>query len=150
MGFRLETIRTAPPVGDLGLVDLVAPIVERPEARRGADRAVNVDHTAADSTNQVVMVVADPVLEPSRRPGGLNAADESSGDKDAQSVVHRLQRDGADLSSGDVGHDVSGNVRLTGDRPQHGQPLGRDLNAALAQEVCWVGGHVGRLDQFFE
>ena len=98
----------------------------------------------------MVMVVADPVLEPSRRPGGLNATDESCGDQDAQSVVHRLQRDGADLRPGDVGHDVGRDVRLTGDRPQHRQPLSRDLNAAFAQEVCRVGSHPDRVDQVFD
>src|SRR5687767_7049610 len=50
-----DTIRTAPPVGDLGLVDLVAPVVDRRETRGGADRAVDVDHTTAGSTNQVVV-----------------------------------------------------------------------------------------------
>ena len=73
-----DAIRTAPPVGDLGLVDLVAPVVDRRETRGGADRAVDVDHAAADSTDQMVVIVADPILEASRRSGGLNAPDQSS------------------------------------------------------------------------
>jgi hypothetical protein len=60
-----QAIRTAPPVGDLGLVDLVAPVVGRRETRGGADRAVDVDQTAADSADQMVVVVADPILEAS-------------------------------------------------------------------------------------
>ena len=98
----------------------------------------------------MVMVVADPVLEPSRRPGGLNAADESCGDQDAESVINRLQRDGADLRLGDVGDDVGRDVRLTGDGPQHRQPLSRNLDAVFAQEACWVCSHGDRVDQFFD
>jgi hypothetical protein len=61
-----QAIGTPPPVGDLGLVDLVAPVVDRRETGGGADRAVHVDQTAADSTNQMVVIVADPILEASR------------------------------------------------------------------------------------
>jgi hypothetical protein len=61
-----QAIRTAPPVGDLGLVDLVPPVVARRETGGGADRAVDVDHTAADSADQMMVVVADPILEASR------------------------------------------------------------------------------------
>jgi hypothetical protein len=139
-----ETIRTTAPVSDLGLVDLVASIVERPEAWCGADRAVNVHDTTADSTNQVVVVIADSILEASRRPGGLNAADQSFGHQDGERVVHRLERDGADLGPDDLGHDVGRDVGLTGDRSQHRQPLSGDLNAAFAEEVCRVNCHAGK------
>jgi len=87
----------------------------------------------------VMVVVADPILEASRRPGGLNAPDQAFGDQDAERVVHRLERDGADLSSDDVGHGVGCDMGLARDRPQDSQTLGCDLNAALAQEVCGVG-----------
>jgi hypothetical protein len=61
-----QAIRTASPVGDLGLVYLVAHVVDRRETGGGADRAVDVDQTAADSTDQMVVVVADAILEASR------------------------------------------------------------------------------------
>ena len=61
-----QAIRTAPPVRDLGLVDLIAPVGAGGQTRGGADRAVDVDHTAADPADQVVMVIADPVFEASR------------------------------------------------------------------------------------
>ena len=61
-----QAIRTAPPVGDLGLVDLVALVVDRRETGRRADRAVDVDQTAADAADQMVVVVADAILEASR------------------------------------------------------------------------------------
>jgi hypothetical protein len=86
-----QAIGTAPPVGDLGLVDLVAHIVDRRETGGGADCALDVDQAAADSTDQMVVVVADPVLEASRCPGGLNAPEEAFGDQDAEGVVHRLK-----------------------------------------------------------
>jgi len=86
----------------------------------------------------MVVVVAYPILEASSRPGGLNAADQAFGNQNAERVVHRLKRNGADLGSDDVRHDVGRDVGLTGDRPQDSQSLGRDLNAALAQEVCGV------------
>jgi hypothetical protein len=56
------TLRTTAPVDNLGLVDLVAQVVSGCEAGGEADRAVDVDHTAADATNQVMVVVIDPVL----------------------------------------------------------------------------------------
>ena len=137
-----DTIRTAPPVGDLGLVDLVAPVVGRRETRGGADRAVDVDHTAAGSANQMVMIVADPILEASRRSGGLNAPDQPLGDQEAQGVVHRLQGDGADLGPDDLGHGVGRDVRLTRDRPQDRQPLGGDLNTPFTKEGGRIGDHL--------
>ena len=58
-----KAIRAASPVGNLRLIDLIAVIVVRREAGRFADRAVDVHHAPADSTNQMVMVVADAILE---------------------------------------------------------------------------------------
>ena len=63
LGLR-HAIRTAPPVRDLGLIDLVAPVVDRSETGSGADRAVDVDHTAADSTDQMMVVVVDVHVAP--------------------------------------------------------------------------------------
>src|SRR6516165_8563211 len=60
-------LRTASPVDDLGFVDLVAHVVVRRQAGRGADRAVDVGGTAADAADHVVMIVADPGLEARRR-----------------------------------------------------------------------------------
>ena len=116
----------------LGLVDLVARVGGGRQARRDADRAVHVDHAAAAAANQVVMVVADPVLVARRRPGGLNAADQTPVGQDGEGIVHGLARDGADLGPCLVGHLVSGAVRSSGDRPQSGQALRGDLDAVLA------------------
>ena len=61
-----EAFRTTPPVHDLGFVDLVALAVHRRETRRKSDRAVNIDRAAADAADQMVVVVADAILESSR------------------------------------------------------------------------------------
>jgi hypothetical protein len=90
----------------------------------------------------MVVVVADPILEASRRPGGLNATDEAFGDQDAEGVVHRLERDGADLGPDDLGHAISRDVGLTRHRPQDSQSLGRDLDTALPKEVSRVSVHI--------
>jgi hypothetical protein len=89
----------------------------------------------------VVVIVADAILETRGRPRRLNAPDQPLGDQQAEGVVHRLQRDGADLVPDDLGHGVSRDVRMTCDGPQHGEPLGGDLNTALAKEVSGVGAH---------
>jgi hypothetical protein len=59
----LDTLRAATPVRDLGLVDLIATIVEWLQARRGTRRAIDVDDTAAGSADQVMVIVADTILE---------------------------------------------------------------------------------------
>ena len=97
-----------------------------------------------------MVVVADAILESSRRPGGLNAADETFGDQNAEGVVHRLQRDRPDFAPDDVGYGVRGDVRLTRDGPQHGQSLRRNLHTALTKEIGRVAGHADRVDQFFD
>jgi hypothetical protein len=90
----------------------------------------------------MMVVVPDPILEASRRPGGLNAPDETLGNQDAERVVHRLERDDTDFDPDDLGHAVGRDVRPTRDRPQYGQPLGRELNTALAKQISRVSGHM--------
>ena len=136
-----EAIRAAPPVRDLGLLDLVAAVVGRVQTRGLADRAVDVDHAPTDSADQMVMVVADAILEARRRSRGLNAPDQPFGDQNAERVVDRLERDGTDLGAHSLGHSVGGDVRLTRYSPQNRQPLGSDLNSALPKEVCRVSRH---------
>ena len=145
-----HALGTAAPVGDLGLVDLVALAVGRRETGRRADRAVDVDHAAADTADQWWWLSPTRVLEASRGAGRLDAPDEAFGDEDAKGVVHRLERDGPDLGPDDIGHGVGRDVGLTRDGAQDGQALGRDLNAALTKEVCRVAITPDRLDQILE
>jgi hypothetical protein len=83
----------------------------------------------------MVMVVADAILD---GPVTRGRCRRGPRDQDAERVVHRLERDRADLGSDDVGHGVGCDVGLARDRPQDSQTLGRDLDAALAEEVCGV------------
>ena len=87
------------------------------------------------------MIVADAIFETRGRARRLNTPDQALGDQQAEGVVHRLQRDGADLVPDDLGHGVSRDVRMTCDRPQYGESLGGDLNTALAKKVGGVGTH---------
>jgi hypothetical protein len=135
------TIRTASPVRDFCLVDLIAVVVVRRETGGVADRAVDVDHTSADSADQMVMVVADAILEASRRSRWLNAADQTFGDEDAEGVVHRLKRDRPDLGPDSCSHRVGRDVGLTRYRPQDSESLSGDLNAALPKEIGRVSDH---------
>ena len=53
---------------------------------------------------------------------------------DGEGVVHRLAGDRADLGPHDLVDVVGGAVRSVGHRPQHGQALGRDLQAVATQQ----------------
>jgi hypothetical protein len=90
----------------------------------------------------MVVVVANPILEPSRRPGGLNTPDQALGDQEAKGVVHRLERNGTDLGPDELGRTVGRDVGLTRYRPEDSQSLGGDLNPVLTEEVCRAGDHV--------
>ncbi len=91
---RVFSLRLAlgatPPVHDLGFVDFEAVIVIRCEAWHGADGAVDVDHGAALTTDQVVVVVADSGFVPGRRSSGLDPANQFLVDQHGHGVVHRL------------------------------------------------------------
>jgi hypothetical protein len=92
----------------------------------------------------MVVVVADAILEASRRPRRLNASDESLSGQQAEGVVDRLQRDGADLGPHGLGDAISGDVGLAPDRAQHSQALRRNLNAVLTKKVSLIDGHTNR------
>src|SRR6266545_7970187 len=70
------TVGTSAPVHDLGFVDLVAQVVGRRQAGGRADGAVDVDHPVAGSADEMVVIVANPVLVAGRRPGGLDPPEE--------------------------------------------------------------------------
>jgi hypothetical protein len=124
--------------------------VGRRETRGRTDRAVDVDQAAADTTDQVVVVVPDPVFIASWRSRRLNAPEEAFGYQDAEGVVHRLQRDCTDLGPDDLGHALGRDVRLTRDGPHDGESLRRDLNAALTEEVRRLRTHLRSIDQILE
>jgi hypothetical protein len=142
-------IRAASPVRDLGLVDLIAVVVVHGETGSFTDRTVDIYNAPADSTDQMVMVVTDSIFETRRRSRRLNAADQAFGDQDAERVVHRLQRDRADLGAHCVSHSVCRDVGFARHRAQHGYPLGCYLNTALPKEIGGIR-HGDILDQDLE
>ncbi len=111
-----DAVGAAAPVDDLGLVDLVARVVGRGEARHLADRAVDVDGPTAGAADEVVVVVADAVLVAGGRARGLDAPDDAGLGQRGEHVVDGLARDRAELGA-DRGVDlVGGPVR--GPRPR--------------------------------
>jgi len=98
----------------------------------------------------MVVIVANAIFEPRRRPGRLNPPNQALGGKQRERVVHRLERDRSDLGPDDLGHAVRGDVGLPGNGSQHRQPLRRHLDAALPKEVRWVNYHLDKLDQILE
>src|SRR5256885_553654 len=82
-----ETLWTCAPVDHLRLIDLVTRVGGGGQARGVADSAVDVDRFSARAADQVVVVVTDTILVEGRRPGGLDAPDESLLDQHPKSVV---------------------------------------------------------------
>ena len=101
-------------------------------------RAVDIDRAPAMAADEVVVVVIDPLFVASRRAGRLDAADEAFVGQGTEGVVHRLTRDGTDISPHELLDLVRRAVRPARHRPQDGQTLSRHLNTVLAEEVRWV------------
>ena len=95
----------------------------------------------------MVVVVTDAILEASRRPRRLNAADQAFGDQQRERVVDRLKGDRADFGPNDVGDGIGGDMRLSRYRAEYREALRSDLDAALTEEICRLGTHSGRIDQ---
>ena len=136
-----QAVRTAAPVRDLRLVDLVAHVVDRRQTRRRAHGAVDVDETAADAADQMMVIVSNPTLEASRGSGRLYAPNQPFGDQNSERVVHRLERNRPDFGPDQFGHSVGRDVGLARDRAEDGQSLGCDLDAVVSKEIGGVSGH---------
>lgn len=89
----------------------------------------------------MVVVVADAGLEAGGRTSRLDAPDDAFAHQDAERVVDRLQGNRANFRPDGFGHAIRGDMRVTRDRPQHGQPLGRDLKAVLTKDLRGVSHH---------
>ena len=79
-----------------------------------------------------MVIVINPILVERRRPGRLDAPDETFLNQHSQGVVDRLPGDGPYLSANIIGNVVSRAVRPLRDRPQDGQSLGGHLDPMLA------------------
>jgi hypothetical protein len=136
-----QALGAAPPVHDLGLVDLEVHGLVRREARGSADGAVHVHDRAADAADEVVVVVADAGLVPGRRADGLDPAEESFVDHGAEGIVDGLFRDRADAGSGQLDDAVGGDVGLGRDGAEDRQALCCNLESVLAEGVSGFPDH---------
>ena len=105
------------------------------KAGRSADRAIDVNHDAASSANQMVVVVTNPILVPGRGAIGLDPAHQVFLDKGGECVVDRLTRYRADDRPNGVGQFVCGCMRMGRYCVHRCQPLGSHLQAVLAKLV---------------
>ena len=141
---------TPSPVDHFGFINLVAEVVGRRETRSESDCAVHILHASTDATDQVMVIVIDSTFVERGRSDRLNSPDKALVNQHAESVVHGLARDGADINPGGFGHTVGRDVRLSGHGPQHRQALGRRLDAVLAKEVNWARSHSARVPQILD
>ncbi len=132
----------AAPVDDFGFVDLEAVIVVGGQAWHGPDSAVDVKHAATGAADQMMVVVADAILETCRRASGLNAANEVLVDEHAQRVIHGLARDGANHGADVVGEVIGRRVRTHGEGAHDGQPLRSYLHSMRAKQLLYSVGRV--------
>lgn len=129
-----EALGAAAPVDHLGLVDLESRVGGGDQARRRTDCAVDIDHPAAGATDQVVVVVAGAAFVPCRRPGRVDAPNQTLFGENAEGVVHRLAGNGADLLPDGRDDVVRGAVRSTRHCRQNGKALSSDLNTVSSEE----------------
>src|SRR5581483_3570994 len=121
------------PVDDLGLVDREAVVVGGGQAGGVADRAVDVGDHPARAADDVVVVVADPSLEPGRAPGRFDTAYEARRGECVQGLVHGLDGDVAHAVAHAGGDRLDAEVVATPDGLQQRDPGSRHPQACTAQ-----------------
>src|SRR5690606_6928693 len=136
------TARAQTPIDDLGLVDAEAVIVGGVQAGRTAHGTVDVDRHPAGATNEVVVVVVDPILVAGGGTGRLDAPDQPLLGERAQGVVHRLAGYRPDVGPHHRFDVVGGGVGPARDCPHDRQTLRRHPHTVLAEEPGGIGGDV--------
>jgi hypothetical protein len=129
------------PVDDFGFIDFEAVVVVDGEAGHLADRTVDVEHRAAASADEMVVVVSNTVFVASRRAGRLDPADEVLVDQDAERVVDRLPGNRPELGTHFVAQLVCRGMWVFHNDAHDREPLSGDLHAALAQKFHRCLGH---------
>ena len=139
-------LRTDTPVDDLGLVDIELPIIDRRQARRVADRTVDIDKAFAAPADEVMVIVTDSSLVPGRRSSRLDETNDSMLSERSEDVVDSLARDCPYVLPDTLGDKVCRCVGMSRQRSKHGQSLGRDVEPMPTQRCRWVV--CGALDRF--
>ncbi len=120
------------------------PIVGWGETRPVSHRTVDIDQPVAVAADEVMVIVANSILEACRRTGRLNRSDDVVLGQHGQRVVDRLARYRSDLSPNGFGNLVGAPVWLSRYGSQHGQALRRHLKSVFSQEN--MGGGDAGLD----
>ncbi len=96
--------------------------------------AIDVDGVTTGPTHQVMVVVPNPMLVAGRRPGGLDAPEQTPIDEHSECVVDPLTGDRAQLGPDRLGHLVGGAVRGLGHGAKDCQALRRHLKSAITKK----------------
>ena len=86
----LLTLRTPAPKSNLRFVDFVAKVVARLKTRRRADYTVNVNDVAADTTDEVMVIVTHAIFITRRRSDRLNSTNQALLYQDGECVIYGL------------------------------------------------------------
>jgi hypothetical protein len=125
------------PVDDLGFVDDEPVVISGLQAWPVPYCAVDVYGAATAAAHDVVVVVIDPVLIAGRRARRLDTPDEVIFGQDAQRIVDRLTRDGADVSPHQRFYLVGRSMGPAGHSSHDRQTLCGHLNASPSERVGW-------------
>src|SRR2546421_2176960 len=120
-GAQALAARAQSPEGDLGLVDLVPDRGVRVEARRAADRAVDVGDDAAGPAHHMVVVVPAARLVPRGRAGRLDPPGQPGPGQGAEHVVDGLGGDRVEAAPDPRGDVVDLEVAAPGEDLQDSQ-----------------------------
>jgi hypothetical protein len=136
-GLGGKAFGTSAPIDHFGLIDPEACVVRGGQARSLPNGAVYIDGFSAGPANEVVMVVARPVLVKGRGPGGLNPPDDAFVGQYPEGVVNRLSGYDSNLGANVLGKGVRRGVGSVGYRSQHGDALRGDGKPVLPKDFCW-------------
>lgn len=100
-----------------------------------ASRTIDVDRLSAAAADQVVVIIANPVLVEGRRTRGLNAPNQPLFDEHPKRIVDRLPGNRTNAAANILRDGIRRAMRPLRYRPQHRQALGRHRNAILAKKV---------------
>lgn len=140
-GVRGLTLGADAPIDDLGLVHVELPVVQRRQARRVADRTIDVDQPVTGATDEMMVIVTNSPFVPRGGACWLDPADDLVFFQNRQRVVDGLAGDRSDLLADDLSDVGRAAVRVDGYRPQHSQPLSSYLETVVAELLSRIDGH---------
>ncbi len=125
-------------------------VVIRRQTRRLANGAGDIDGLPANATNEVMVVVANPVFVTGRRTGRLNAPNDALLHQQSERVINRLARNRADVGANAFGNHVGGGMWPGRHHPQDRQALGGDLDTMFSKDFRGVRVHASVIHQILD